>query len=140
MMQARIKLVDGAMFVGESGSGHALVMDGPADHGGRNLGVRPMEMLLLGMGGCTSFDVVNILQKGRHEIVDCVAEITAQRVDAIPSVFSSIHVHFIISGRKIPPAAVKRAVQLSAEKYCSASIMLEKSVAISYDFEIIDVE
>lgn len=128
------------MFVGESGSGHALVMDGPTDHGGRNLGVRPMEMLLLGMGGCTSFDVVNILRKGRHEIVDCVAEITAQRVDAIPSVFSSIHVHFIISGRNVSPAAVKRAVQLSAEKYCSASIMLEKSVAISHDFEIIDVE
>jgi len=140
MMQARIKWVDGAMFVGESGSGHALVMDGPTDHGGRNLGVRPMEMLLLGMGGCTSFDVVNILRKGRHEIVDCVAEITAQRVDAIPSVFSSIHVHFIISGRNVSPAAVKRAVQLSAEKYCSASIMLEKSVAISHDFEIIDVE
>jgi len=140
MMQARIKWVDGAMFVGESGSGHALVMDGSADHGGRNLGVRPMEMLLLGMGGCTSFDVVNILHKGRHEIVDCVAEISAQRVDAIPSVFSSIHVHFIVSGKNISPAAVKRAVQLSAEKYCSASIMLEKSVAISHDFEIIEVE
>ncbi|WP_419584963.1 OsmC family protein [Thiolapillus sp.] len=139
-MQARIKWVDGAMFVGESGSGHAVVMDGPADHGGRNLGVRPMEMLLLGMGGCTAFDVVNILQKGRHEIIDCVAEITAQRVDAIPSVFSRIHVHFIITGKNISHAAVKRAVQLSAEKYCSASIMLEKSVAISHDFEIIDVE
>ena len=138
MMEARIKWVDGAMFVGESGSGHAVVMDGPPDHGGRNLGIRPMEMLLLGVGGCSCFDVVQILQKGRHDIVDCVAEITAERVDTVPSVFSKIHLHFIIAGRELKAPVVKRAVQLSAEKYCSASIMLEKAVEITHDFEVIE--
>lgn len=135
-MQARIKWVDGAMFVGETGSGHAVVMDGPPDNGGRNLGVRPMEMILLGVGGCSSFDVVQILQKGRHDIVDCVTEILAERVDAIPSVFSKIHLHFVVSGRELKEAAVERAVRLSAEKYCSASIMLGKSVEITHDFEV----
>ena len=138
-MDVRIKWVDGAMFVGESGSGHTVVMDGPPDHGGRNMGIRPMEMLLLGLGGCTSFDVLQILRKGRHDVVDCVTEISAQRVDTIPSVFSSIHVHFIITGRNLKESAVQRAVKLSAEKYCSASIMLEKSVTITHDFEVIEV-
>lgn len=128
------------MFLGETGSGHAVVMDGPADHGGRNIGMRPMEMLLLGVGGCSSFDVVHILQKGRHDIVKCVAEISAERVDAVPSVFSKIHLHFIVSGRGLKPEAVERAVKLSAEKYCSASIMLSKSgVDITHDFEVIEV-
>ena len=136
-MQARIKWVEGAMFVGESGSGHAVVMDGPPDHGGRNMGIRPMEMLLLGMGGCSSFDVLQILKKGRHDVVDCVAEVTAERVDAIPSVFSKIHVHFIITGNNLKDAAVQRAVKLSAEKYCSASIMLQKAAEITHDFEVI---
>jgi putative redox protein len=135
-MQARIKWVDSAMFVGETGSGHAVVIDGPPDNGGRNLGVRPMEMILLGVGGCSSFDVVQILQKGRHDIVDCVTEILAERVDAIPSVFSKIHLHFVVSGRELKEAAVERAVRLSAEKYCSASIMLGKSVEITHDFEV----
>jgi putative redox protein len=139
-MQATIKWIDGVMFVGESGSGHAVVMDGPPDHGGRNMGIRPMEMLLLGVGGCSSFDVVQILQKGRNDIVKCVTEITAERVDAVPSVFSKIHLHFIVSGRNLKASAVERAVKLSAEKYCSASIMLSKAaVDITHDFEVIEV-
>jgi putative redox protein len=138
-MQATVKWVDGVMFVGETGSGHAVVMDGPPDHGGRNMGIRPMEMLLLGVGGCSSFDVVQILQKGRNDIIGCVAEVSAERVDAIPSVFSKIHLHFIITGRHLKAAAVERAVKLSAEKYCSASIMLGKAVEITHDFEVIEV-
>jgi len=138
-MQARIKWVDDVMFVGETGSGHAVVMDGPPDNGGRNLGVRPMEMILLGVGGCSSFDVVQILQKGRHNVVDCVTEILAERVDTIPSVFSKIHLHFVVSGKELKEAAVERAVRLSAEKYCSASIMLGKVVEITHDFEVKEV-
>ena len=138
-MQATIKWVDGRMFAGESGSGHVVVMDGPPDHGGRNIGVRPMEMILLGLGGCTSFDVVDILEKGRHEVLGCIVELSAERVDAIPSVFSKIHVHFKITGRNLTVSAVERAVKLSAEKYCSASIMLGKAgVEISHDFEVIE--
>ncbi|WP_198244278.1 OsmC family protein [methane-oxidizing endosymbiont of Gigantopelta aegis] len=137
-MQATIKWVDGRMFVGESGSGHAVVMDGPPDHGGRNMGIRPMEMILLGLGGCSSFDVVEILQKGRHDIVDCTAEVTAERVDAVPSVFSKIHLHFKLRGNNLKPAAVERAVKLSAEKYCSASIMLSKSVDITHSYEVVE--
>lgn len=136
-MKATIKWVDGRMFVGESGSGHAVIMDGPPDHGGRNVGIRPMEMILIGLGGCSSFDVVDILQKGRHDITDCVAELTAERVDAVPAVFSKIHLHFVVTGRNLKESAVERAVNLSAEKYCSASIMLAKGgVEISHDFEI----
>jgi putative redox protein len=136
-MKATIKWIDGRMFVGESGSGHTVVMDGPIDHGGQNLGIRPMEMLLIGLGGCTSFDVVDILQKGRHQIIDCTTEITAERVETIPSVFSKIHVHFIVKGRDLKVSAVERAVSLSAEKYCSASIMLARAgVEITHDFEI----
>jgi len=139
-MQATVKWVDGRAFLGESGSGHTVVMDGPADHGGRNIGIRPMEMLLLGVGGCSSYDVMDILEKGRHEIIDCVAELTAERVDAVPSVFSSIHLHFKVTGKNLKEAVVERAVKLSAEKYCSASIMLGKSVDITHDFEVINIE
>jgi len=139
-MQATVKWVDGRAFLGESGSGHTVVMDGPADHGGRNIGIRPMEMVLLGVGGCSSYDVMDILQKGRHEIIDCVAELTAERVDAVPSVFSSIHLHFKVTGKNLKEAVVERAVKLSAEKYCSASIMLGKSVDITHDFEVINIE
>jgi len=135
-MQALVKWVDGVMFVGESGSGHAVVMDGAPEHGGRNMGIRPMEMILLGLGGCSSFDVIQILQKGRHNVTDCATEISAERVDAVPSVFSKIHLHFVVSGHNLKAAAVERAVQLSAEKYCSASIMLGKAVDISHDFEV----
>ena len=136
-MQATVKWVDGRMFVGESGSGHAVIMDGPPDHGGRNIGVRPMEMILIGLGGCSSFDVVDILQKGRHDITDCVTELTAERADAVPAVFTKIHLHFVVTGRNLKESAVERAVNLSAEKYCSASIMLAKGgVEITHDFEI----
>lgn len=139
-MQATVKWVDGVMFVGETGSGHAVVMDGPPDHGGRNMGMRPMEMILVGLGGCSSFDVVQILQKGKHDIVDCVAELSAERADAVPSVFTKIHLHFVVSGRNLKASAVERAVNLSAEKYCSASIMLAKAgVDITHDFEVIEV-
>ena len=139
-MQATVKWVDGVMFVGETGSGHAVVMDGSPDYGGRNMGMRPMEMILVGLGGCSSFDVMQILQKGRNNIVNCVAEISAERVDTVPSVFSKIHLHFVVSGRDLKESAVERAVKLSAEKYCSASIMLGKAgVEITHDFEVIEV-
>ncbi len=138
-MEVRVKWVDGMMFVGESESGHAVVLDGPPEIGGKNMGIRPMEMLLLGMGGCSSIDVMQILQKGRQNIADCVAEITAERAETIPKVFTKIHVHFIITGTDLKEAVVARAIKLSAEKYCSASIMLEKSVAMSHDFEIVEV-
>lgn len=136
-MKARIKWVEGATFLGEAGSGHAVVMDGPPDMGGRNLGVRPMEMMLLGMGGCTNFDVVHILKKQRQEVTDCVAELEAERAETEPKVFTKIHVHFIVRGKNLSEAKVAKAVELSAEKYCSASIMLGNAgVAISHDFEI----
>lgn len=134
--KARIKWVENALFLGESGSGHTVVMDGPLENGGHNLGVRPMELLLLGMGGCASFDVVSILRKGRHDISDCVAEVSAERVDTAPKVFSHIHIHFIVTGQDLKDSAVQRAVQLSAEKYCSASIMLGKAAKVTHDYEI----
>ena len=140
-MKATVKWVDNAMFLGESGSGHAVVMDGPEDHGGRNMGVRPMEMLLLGLGGCTSFDVMSILQKQRQAVLDCVANIEAERADAVPAVFTRIHVHFVVTGTRLKPSLVERAVKLSAEKYCSASIMLEQGgVEVTHSVEIIDNE
>ncbi len=129
------------MFLGESGSGHSVVMDGPEDHGGRNMGVRPMEMLLLGMGGCASFDVMSMLQKSRQQVQDCRCELEAERVDAVPAVFEKIHLRFVVSGKKLKEAHVKRAVELSAEKYCSASIMMEKAgVAITHSYDIVEVE
>jgi len=138
-MKARIKWVEGVTMLGESGSGHAVVMDGPPDFGGRNLGVRPMEMLLLGMGGCTQFDVLLILRKARQDVTDCVVELEAERAAEEPKVFTRIHAHFIVSGRGIKEKQVERAIKLSAEKYCSTSIMLGASVEISHDFEIRDV-
>ena len=136
-MKARVKWVEGATFVGESGSGHAIVMDGPPESGGRNIGIRPMEMLLIGMGGCTAFDVVMILNKARQPVADCVVEIEAERAETVPKVFTRIHVHFIVSGDGLSDKQVARAVQLSAEKYCSASIMLGKAAEISHDYEIV---
>ena len=135
-MRVRIKWVEGMSFLGESESGHAFLMDGAAEAGGRNLGPRPMETVLMGAGACTSIDVVHILKKGRSDITDCVAEIVAERASTDPKVFTSIHFHFIVSGRNLKPEQVERAIQLSHEKYCSASIMLSKSAAISHDFEI----
>ncbi|MCK5639803.1 MAG: OsmC family protein [Gammaproteobacteria bacterium] len=138
-MKARIKWVQDATFVGEAGSGHGVVMDGPPDMGGRNLGVRPMEMMLLGMGGCTAFDVMHILKKARQSVTDCVAELSAERAEVEPKVFTAIHVHFIIRGQGLKEAHVKRAVELSAEKYCSASIMLGNAgVEITHDYEVIE--
>ncbi len=138
-MKARVKWVEEATFLGESGSGHAVVMDGPPDSGGRDLGPRPMEMLLLGMGGCTAFDVVYILKRQRQPVEDCVVEIEAQRSEEVPKVFTKIHVHFIVKGRGLSEKQVARAVELSAEKYCSASIMLGKAAEISHDFEVVDL-
>jgi len=138
-MQVTVKWVDGAMFVGESGSGHSVVMDGPPDHGGRNLGPRPMEMLLLGVGGCASFDVMAMLQKSRQQVVDCRVEIEAERADAVPAVFTKIHLHFVVTGVDVKEKQVQRAVELSAEKYCSASIMLGAAgVAMSHSFEVVE--
>ena len=135
-MHVSVKWIDGVSFVGESASGHAIVMDGAPENGGRNIGRRPMEMLLVGMGGCTSFDVVAILKKARQPITACVAEIDAMRADEIPKVFTKIHVHFVVTGDNLNEVQVERAVKLSAEKYCSASIMLSKSVEITHDFEV----
>jgi putative redox protein len=136
-MKCRIKWLDHMSFVGESGSGHSVVMDGAPDAGGRDLGVRPMEMLLLGLGGCTSFDVVSILHKSRQQLVDCEVEIEAERAESIPKVFTKIHLHFIVTGRDLDQAKVAKAIDLSADKYCSASRILEKTAAITHDFEIV---
>ncbi len=137
-MKARIKWVEQATFIGESGSGHAVVMDGPPESGGRNLGVRPMEMLLLGMGACAAFDVVHILTKGRQPITDCVAEVLAERCEQEPKVFTKIHLHFVVTGHGLKESVVERAIRLSAEKYCSASIMLGKTAEVTHDFKIHD--
>ncbi|MBH4156532.1 OsmC family protein [Pseudomonas aeruginosa] len=139
-MKARIQWAGEAMFLGESGSGHVVVMDGPPDHGGRNLGVRLMEMVLIGLGGCTNFDVVSILKKARQPVESCEAFLEAERADEEPKVFTKIHVHFVVKGRGLKEAQVKRAVELSAEKYCSASIMLGRGgVEITHDYEIVEL-
>ena len=137
-MKARIKWVENVCFMGESETGHAVVLDGAPEAGGRNLGMRPMEMLLIGMGACTSFDVVTILKKARQPVSDCVAEIEAARADEVPKVFTKIHVHFVVTGKGLNAVQVERAVKLSAEKYCSASIMLGKAAEITHDFEIVE--
>lgn len=125
-------------FVGETSSGHSVVMDGSPDHGGKNLGARPMEMILLGLGGCTSFDIVSILQKSRVAVEDCIVEINAERADTVPAVFTKIHIHYIVKCDGLQDKQVKRAVDLTSEKYCSVSMMLKSSVEISYDYEIVD--
>ncbi len=137
-MKARIKWVENMMFMGQSGSGHAVVMDGPPDLGGKNLGIRPMEMMLMGLGGCTSFDVMLILQRSRQNVTDCVAELSAERAETDPKVFTRIHIHFIVTGKGLKEKMVKRAVELSASKYCSASIMLAQTVDITHDYEIVE--
>ena len=136
-MKATVQWLDSAQFLGESGSGHRVMMDGPPEAGGHNQGVRPMEMLLLGLGGCTAFDVVMILEKARQSVTDCVVEIEAARADTEPKVFTKIHVHFVVTGQKLADKQVARAVELSAEKYCSASIMLGKTAVITHDYEIV---
>ena len=122
----------------QSESGHSVVMDGAPESGGKNLGVRPMEMLLLGLGGCSAFDVVLILRKGRQQVTDCVADLSAERADSDPKVFTKIHVHFTVTGKALDPKRVEQAVKLSAEKYCSASIMLGKTAEITHGFEVVD--
>ncbi len=140
-MKATVKWVDGAMFLGESPSGHSVVMDGPPDAGGRNLGVRPMEMLLLGTGGCSAYDVMSMLKKSRQQVLDCRVEMEAERADAVPAVFTRIHMHFVVTGLKLKENQVKRAVELSAEKYCSASIMLGAAgVEMGHSYEIVEFE
>ncbi len=136
-MQARVNWVEDVMFVAESGSGHAVVIDGAPEGGGRNMGMRPMELVALGVASCSSYDVVTILRKARQKISRCEARIRAERADAVPAVFESIHLHFRIAGENLSEAQVARAVELSAEKYCSASIMLKQGgVKITHDFEI----
>jgi putative redox protein len=137
-MKASVRWVEDVMFVGESGSGHAVVLDGAPEAGGRNLGVRPMEMLLIGLGGCTAFDVVMILKRSREPVTDCVVEMEADRAETEPKVFTRIQTRYRISGRGLDPKKVERAVNLSAEKYCSATAMLAKTAQISHEIAIID--
>jgi putative redox protein len=139
-MKARVKWVENSLFVAQSGSGHSLVLDGPPESGGQNLGVRPMEMVLLGLGGCTAFDVVDILRKKREVISDCVVDITAERAETVPKVFTKIHLHYIVSGKDVKEESVKRAVELSAEKYCSVSMMLKKTAELTHDYEIVQAD
>lgn len=137
-MKARVEWKDEASFLAESGSGHTVLMDGPPEAGGKNSGPRPMEMLLMGTGGCAAFDVVMILKKSRQEISDCVVEIEAERAAQEPKVFTRIHFHFILTGKTLNSAQVERAIKLSAEKYCSASIMLAKTAELTHDFDIVE--
>ena len=139
-MEARVKWVEQRTFLGESGSGHSVVMDGAPDAGGHDLGVRPMEMLLLGMGGCTAFDVVDILQKGREPVEDVVIELSGERSEEIPKVFTRIDVKYIITGKGLNPDKVERAVHLSAGKYCSATIMMGATAEITHTIEIVESE
>lgn len=124
-------------FVAETGSGHTVVMDGPPDHGGRNLAARPMEMILVGMGGCSAFDVMHTLNKARQPVEDCQVVLDAQRADTVPAVFTKIHLHFLLAGPGLDPGRVKRAVELSVEKYCSVIMMLRDGVEITYDYEVL---
>ena len=137
-MTARVKWVEQRTFLGESGSGHTVVMDGAPESGGRDLGVRPMEMLLLGLGGCTAFDVIDILQRGREPIDDLAIEIAGERTDEIPKVFKKIRVRYIVTGKGLSRDKVERAVKLSADKYCSATIMLGAVAEITHEIEIVD--
>ncbi len=138
-MQTRVKWLDHMSFVGESGSGHSVVMDGSPEHGGRNLGVRPMEMLLMGMGGCTAFDVMLMLQKSRQNVVDCEIDLRAERAEGVPAVFTEIVLHFTVTGHELSEKQVARAISLSATKYCSASKMLEKTAVITHTHEIVEL-
>jgi len=137
-MRARVKWVEDVTFVGEADSGHAVVMDGPPESGGKNRGLRPMEMLLVGMGGCTAFDVVTILKKARQPVVDCEVELEADRAAQPPKVFTRIRVRYRVRGKGLADAQVKRAIDLSVEKYCSASIMLGKTAELTHEYEILE--
>ena len=137
-MECKVKWIGDAAFVAETGSGHMVAMDGSPDVGGRNLAPRPLELLLAGAGGCSAIDVVLILKKGRHAVHDCEVSIDADRAESDPKVFTRIHFHFVVSGKALKPEAVERAVKLSAEKYCSASIMLGKTAQITHDYEVVE--
>ena len=137
VLKARIKWIENVAFLGETESGHALLMDGSPEAGGRNLGPRPMETVLIGTGACSAFDVVHILKKAREPITDCIVEIAAERAPTDPKVFTAIHFHFIVTGAGLNPAKVERAIKLSAEVYCSASAMLAKTANVTHDFEIV---
>ncbi len=137
-MKARAKWVEGMAFMGEAGSGHAVMMDGAPEYGGRNIGIRPMEMLLIGLAGCTGFDVVSILKKGREAVTGCEVEVEAERAASDPKVFTKIHLAYRITGKGLSQAKAERAVTLSKEKYCSASIMLGATAEMSYSLEVID--
>jgi len=137
-MKTRIKWIDGASFVGESGSGHAMVIDGAPEHGGRNLGMRPMEVFLTGAAACTAFDVVSILKKGRHAVSDVVVTVEGERALESPRVFTALHYVYTVAGRALDPKQVERAVKLSKEKYCSATIMLAKTATVTYDIVIVE--
>ncbi len=137
-MKARIKWIEGAALLGEADSGHAVVLDGPPEIGGRNLGLRPMEMILIGLGGCTASDVVTILNRSRQSVTNCVIELAATRADAPPKVFTHIHIHYIVTGRNVQDSKVKRAIDLSTEKYCSATIMLRQAVTITHDYSVLE--
>jgi len=136
-MKARVKWIGQMTFSGESESGHTIMMDSATEFGGRDLGMRPMEMLLLGMGGCTAIDIIMILEKARQKVTDCVIELSAERAEESPKVFTRIHVHYLVTGHDLQEHQVERAIQLSAEKYCSASIMLGKTATITHDYEIV---
>lgn len=138
-MKVRVKWIENVAFVGETESSHSIVMDGAPEGGGRNIGPRPMETVLAGTGGCTAYDVVAILRKSRQDITDCVVDVEADRASEDPKVFTRIHFHFTIKGRNVKKEHVERAIHLSAEKYCSASIMLGKTATISHDYEIVDI-
>lgn len=135
-MKARIQLVEGMTFIAESGSGHAVVVDAAPDVGGRNLGARPMELVLMGTGACSAIDVVHILRKARQTVSGCVVELDSERAPEDPKVFTRIHLHYIVTGKGLAQAQVERAIKLSKEKYCSATFMLAKTAEISFDFEI----
>jgi putative redox protein len=138
-LKAEVSLIEGVSFSGVADSGHQVIMDGPPELGGMNKGTRPMEMLLIGLGGCSAFDVVHMLRRMRQDLVDCRVELQADRAQQDPKVFTRIHMHFVVSGKNLAAAKVRRAVQLSAEKYCSASIMLGKTARITHDYEIVSV-
>jgi putative redox protein len=137
-MKARVKWIEQSLFVAQSGSGHSVVLDGPPEAGGQNLGVRPMEMVLLGLGGCTASDVVSILRKKREPVTGCAVEIEAERAETVPKVFTKIHVRYIVTGKSLKEESVRQAVELSAEKYCSVSIMLGKTAAMTHDYQILN--
>lgn len=137
-MHTRVKWIDGVNFVGEAGSGHAVVIDGAPENGGRNIAMRPMEMLLTGAAACTAYDVVTILRKGRHPVTDVVVSVEAKRAETSPRVFTSLHYVYAVAGHKLDRRPVERAVELSKEKYCSATIMLGKTATVTYEIVMIE--